>query len=88
MEMLSKTQEPLNAIFKPSPQADNDSARAGQSMLPNPHEPPAFVAEQPFDPSVSGNIARKFLHPVLPVAFWGKRAYAAAMPEAAVNKDR
>jgi hypothetical protein len=73
--------------FKHSSQTDNDRARIVQRMLPDPHYPPPFLAQQPFNSSVSGDISCELHFPILAVAFRGPRAEPAIVPEAAINKD-
>lgn len=55
-------------------------------MLPHPHDPPTFSSQQTFNFSVSDNIAREFLFPILAVVLRGPMTKAAAVPEAAINK--
>jgi hypothetical protein len=75
------------ALFKHSSQAENDGIRVAQRMFPHPHDPPTFLAQQPFNSSVSGDIPCELLFPILAVVLWGPGAKAAAVPEAAINKD-
>jgi|SRR5579862_5239642 len=57
-------------------------------MFPYPEDAPTVCREESVHLSVTKSIASQFLSPKVGVRGWHVSAFAAAMPEAAVNEDR